>query len=1680
MRLINSKFQIESGTAPGEAVRPPRLPGFFRAGIIFFTAGVLHAQLIDVDFNNDSYGATHGGPNPGPTMSGAAVLGAAADQWNGISASSGSGVSLFYANGSASGVTMTFTSGGGYDAYSFSGSTPFAGTAYDALMEDYLFNSGVAQTITLSGLAANSAYNLVLYNAGDNAAAGRKTMFTVNGTTQTSVWNATSSTLIAGVDYVDFTAALSDGSGNLVITYTGNGSAEGDINGFQIQGPPGPALTPTVTILNPTNGAALTAPANVNIAASATVSLGTVTNVQFFANGVSLGSILTPPFSVTAGNLTAGAYTLAALATAAGISVTSQVVNVSVAGPAAANNGAGYSWSIFAGADPYGSADGPGAAAQFSGPFGNVVDTNGYIYVADTYNNTIRKLTPQGVVSTIAGFPGVAGTNDGVGNAARFNSPSGIAIDRAGNLYVSDFFNATIRKLTPAGTNWMVSTIAGLAGNPGSADGTNSAARFGSLVSGMQIGVPLQYLLNFILPPLMGLAVDASTNIYVADTFNCTIRKITPVGTNWVVSTIAGTSPNTTRGGSGFFNEYPPEGYNYTNGTGTNAAFCYPCGIAVDSNGVLYVTDTGNNAIRTVIVTPLGGIVNTIAGFPQFDFNGVPLGGNINGNGSDAQNYNELQFNFPVGITVDGAGNLFVAEVGNNDVRELKPGLWSESTFAGAGSSGNNGSTNAVGSNARFNSPRGVTAVGSAGNPNFNLYVSDTGNNEIRDVNLNAVASLFAGSVPNPGDVDATGVNARLEDPQGLTIDSAGKLYVAETGNETIRQIGTNAAVTTIAGTGGVAGTNNGVFSGGQFYQPSGVAVDSGGNVYVADTENMEIRKITANAVSTIAGFAGSQGANDGIGGNARFDYPSGITVDKATNLYVADTYNNTIRKITPLLNQLGAITNWVVNTIAGQPQFDPYGNPLGGSADGTNNVARFDYPYGIAVDGAGNLYVADEYNFTIRKIKPVGTNWVVSTIAGYAGSEGTNDGTGGGARFELPLAIAIDSAGDLFVADDGAIRKITPVGANWMVSTIGNENAYGVALDSAGDLYVTTSYNNTVLKGVFTAYGAYNAVPYPQPAMNGQLVVTLLPAAANGQWRFPWEVAWRTNGQTASNLVAGNYPVEFRTLSGWLAVPPTLTVPVTNGGTTFATNQYYPTASTVDTNLSGTLTITLGTPPVGGWRFLGDTTSFYPAGSTNLMAGTYLIQFEPVVGRVTPPNLSVQVQAGLTTVLAESYLIPQTSTNGFYLPFPVPANNISDLVDYPFGFNGQLQSDVGSGSGVAVQANVVLTAAHLVFNDQTLAYVSQAYWYFQQETGVFQPEPMAARGWYVLSGYAAQRDSDLTNNYAPDQSSPQSRNFDVAALYFLSPAAGGGYGGYLPSDASPNPWLTGNGLKMLVGYPVDGSQFGVDSIVPGEMYQTQPQPFALNLATDTVTNQQEVYADPYLLSYPGNSGGPLYVQFNGYYYPAGVYLGTLYNGATPYASAVRAIDSNVVSLITSASALGDSGTNNSGGGVITIIPSLATSLNNPGYLILQLGPPAAVQAGAAWKFNNQPAADYSSVNPSLQEVVTTNALALQFKPVPGWILPTNQSVVLVPGQIVTNTASYSVTNPVLVAAGAGLGITGTPGTLYRLDRRTSLTGGSWLPVSTNTILNSGFNLLLSQPDTNGSTFFYRAFWLGQ
>lgn len=308
------------------------------------------------------------------------------------------------------------------------------------------------------------------------------------------------------------------------------------------------------------------------------------------------------------------------------------------------------------------------------------------------------------------------------------------------------------------------------------------------------------------------------------------------------------------------------------------------------------------------------------------------------------------------------------------------------------------------------------------------------------------------------GDADGTGAAAGFNYPIGIAADANGNLYVGDQLNEKVRKITPAGVVTTLAGNGAPASAD-GVGSSATFYYPTGVTVDPSGNVYVTDLGGNTIRKVTSGGVVTTVAGDGGTGSTNGPASTATFSSPAGVAIDKSGNLYISDASNNQIRMVTP-----GA----VVSTFAGS-------GPKG-SADGTGAAASFYYPYGIAIDASGNLYVADARNNKIRKITPAG---VVNTLCG-SGSVGAADGTGTAATFSYPAGIAVDNSGNLYVADVGnnEIRKVTPAGVVTTVAgstTAGDidgtgsaaafSDPYGVAIDKSGNIYVTEQGNDKVRK---------------------------------------------------------------------------------------------------------------------------------------------------------------------------------------------------------------------------------------------------------------------------------------------------------------------------------------------------------------------------------------------------------------------------------------------------------------------------------------------------------------------------------------------------------------------------------------------------------------------------------------
>jgi len=569
-----------------------------------------------------------------------------------------------------------------------------------------------------------------------------------------------------------------------------------------------------------------------------------------------------------------------------------------------------------------------GSAGYFNDPQGLAVDSAGTVWVADTNNNTIRKITIGGAVSTFAGITGTAGHADSTNPlTATFNHPCGVAVDlssgpTAGNIYVADSANNIIRLITPAG---VVSTYACVwsSGTPGNSDGNPG-----------QFWNP------------MGVAVDGAGFIYVADTSNQMIRTITPPGVSYksvapyVLTLVGHNTDSNYLDGIGVGTEF--SGPFELTPTANGVYFNYPTSVALNASGTnLVVSDSRNNAVRVIPIAAgnqpsCTTISLTVAGFAHWASPGwldsgftyplnYPLSGPI-----------PPRFSGPVGLTLDAAGNIYVADSTNNAIRKITP-VGFVSTFAGTPAAGHPGTVPVSGladgaatTAAQFSSP-GAVAADTSGI----LYVADTGNNKVRMIAGGTVSTVASG----------------LNTPLGIAVDNttlgtAGRVYVADTFHNVVQMIPPGGgAMTILAGSASFAsGSANGIGTLASFNLPGGIAVDnstlpSAGTIYLADTYNNLIRKISMpdGSVSTLAG-SGTQGNADGTGAAAEFNHPGALAVDPATgNVYVADTYNQVVRMIVP--------GTGVVTTLVGVA-----GTGIFPAAFPAALPASLAFPFGIAV----------------------------------------------------------------------------------------------------------------------------------------------------------------------------------------------------------------------------------------------------------------------------------------------------------------------------------------------------------------------------------------------------------------------------------------------------------------------------------------------------------------------------------------------------------------------------------------------------------------------------------------------------------------------------------------------------------------------------------------------------------
>jgi sugar lactone lactonase YvrE len=402
------------------------------------------------------------------------------------------------------------------------------------------------------------------------------------------------------------------------------------------------------------------------------------------------------------------------------------------------------------------------------------------------------------------------------------------------------------------------------------------------------------------------------------------------------------------------------------------------------------------------------------------------------------------------------------------------------------------GSSDGSGAAARFYHPCGVATDGAG-----DLYVADTDNHIIRKIvaSTGAVTTL-AGLAGSSGSTDGTGSAARFNSPSGVAIDSAGNIYVSDTLNYTLRKITAQGVVSTLAGAPGIAGSVDGSGSAARFYGPQGLAINPDpyvgtNDIYITDTNNHTIRKVvpSTGVVTTVAGLAGSAGSADGVGSLGRFNCPSGVAVDLRGTVWVADTENHTIRAVW---------STGQVFTAAGLAG-------ASGVTDGAGNVARFNSPTAVALGPDGNLYVADTDNHTIRMYN----NGAVSTLAGLAGTSGSADGLGSAARFFSPAGVVADSSGNLYVADtdNQTLRTGLPAAPVIEVQpqsqdvTVGTDVQFSVTASGHSAITYQWFFNGTAISGATSStYRLADAQPsnqgdYTVAVSNGLYSVTSKPA---------------------------------------------------------------------------------------------------------------------------------------------------------------------------------------------------------------------------------------------------------------------------------------------------------------------------------------------------------------------------------------------------------------------------------------------------------------------------------------------------------------------------------------------------------------------------------------------------------
>ena len=612
--------------------------------------------------------------------------------------------------------------------------------------------------------------------------------------------------------------------------------------------------------------------------------------------------------------------------------------------------------------------------ADLDHPIAAAVDSSKNVYFADQYNCVVRKVSTAGTITTIAGTPNSCGFSGDGGQAtsAQLYYPSGVAVDGLGNLFIADNANCVVRQVILS--TGIISSYAGIHSCGYSGDGGPAASARLNNVSAV--------------------ATDSAGNLYIGDTNNCLVRKVTKSTLN--INLIAGLVT------SGI----PQCGYSGDGTAAIGAKMNQMYGVAVNGAGTtVTVADTNNQRIRQFTV---GGNINTVAGngvacsgacgsggsatsaelyYPSsvaingstiyiadndnHVIDGFTVGGILNivaGNLSasvetllDGAPANGVILNYPFGVNADPAGNVYIADSHNFMVREMVKSSGLVKFFAGSGTYGYSGD-GGVATLAKMTYPYGV-----AKDSNGNVYIADSNNCLVRAVNNASPPSIntFAGDVVggNPqcgihGD-GGPALNAQLYTPYGTAVDNGGNVYIADYGNDAVRKVAPGGTITTIAGILGVQGSagDGGPATSALLYAPTAVAVDPVGNVFIADTNNCRIREVNGvtGIITTVAGNGACNTGADGVATSVPVGYPQGIAVDANDNLFIGDYYNK-VRWVSP---------SGIMTTIAGTGSGGFNGD--GGLA----TLALLSEATGVTLDPAGNILVSDYNNLRVRAITP-------------------------------------------------------------------------------------------------------------------------------------------------------------------------------------------------------------------------------------------------------------------------------------------------------------------------------------------------------------------------------------------------------------------------------------------------------------------------------------------------------------------------------------------------------------------------------------------------------------------------------------------------------------------------------------------------------------------------------------